>query len=511
VFAALAIAALLVAFLVAWRHDLAEGGRPMLVVSSREDDLENLASSAEQSVRARLSSLGASTSRDERWFPAFGARPGLTLTGKLSPAGAKVRLDLAATHSGSMPHHTHLLFSRSLLSEHVGVVGDPILKALHVDRATGRLIAANEVDPEEGDALLLAAAGFPSPAQAPSAPASASLSAAGSTAPVRPASTDASVTAVAASAPNTPSLDAGSTAEQPGTVDPRPALLVAQLRDAVKASPVVGELGQYWVDASIGKDQVTRVRAAFFDAARFTVRAVLSKVEQGSHVQDVEPPAGSVFIINGGEFREVPSGAPDAARVSVGLIYSNGSVMSDADAAYSKGGIPRGGLFALEARMDGAVRTILLPRRAVGNRIDLAALGKPRDLLQTKWALIHPNAGELPCGPSTMAAASGGVQGICGDDPRVPPYARSAFCTRPNEFGFVTVTGHNGLSLYQFMNLLAAPRAEGGFACETALNLDGANTIQFRRWSSAAGPGRRLLHEYRADRRAANFLAVTPR
>lgn len=508
-FAALAIAAL-VACLVAWRHDQAEGRRPMLVVSSQGGELESLASRAEQSVRTMLSSLGESASRDERWFRAFGARPGLTLTGSLSPVGAKVRLDLTATHSGSTTYYTHLLFSRSVLAEHVGVVGAPILKALHVDSATGRLITANEVDPDEGDALLRAAAGLPSPAQVPSVPASASSPAAGSTAPGGLAPVNARATAVTASA-NSPSLDAGSTDEQPGTVDPRPALLVAQLREAVKASPAVGGLGHYWQDARIGTDQVTRVRAAFFDAARFTVRVVLSKEERGSHVQDVEAPAGSVFIINGGEYSEVRTGAPDAARVSVGLIYSNGSLVSEADAAYSRGSIARGGLFALEARADGAVRTIRLPRRDIDNRLDLAALGKPRDLLQAKWALIHPYGGEAPCGPSSMAVASGGVQGICGHNAHAPPYARSSFCTRGNEFGFVTVTGHKGLSLYQFMTLLAAPRAEGGFACETALNLDGANTIQFRHWGSTTSSGGPLLHDHRVDRRVANFLAVTPR
>ena len=518
-FALLALTVLFAA-LVVWRHEWIESGSTLIAISAGDADLKSLVTNAQRSVSARLVSLDKPiVSHDGRWFSGIGGRQGLTLKGELEKAGSKFRLNLEATKVGSIRQEASLQFSPGLLDEHVASVGGPILKVLHVDPASGHPIAANSIDPGAGDGLLLVAAYEDAVAKAVSQEEVCAL--------IKRAVEESPSTlerarefskeigrecAAPTPRPNgaPPAAPPPNGPETPAVADPRPDLLVAQLLEALKplqARPL-GPSGHAWIEAAPSASDSIRVRAVFFDARRFTVRTLLGE-ERGSYVQEVKPPDGTVFIINGSEFRESPSGSPDPSLVSVGLIYSSGSLVSRVDARFSRPDRPLGGLGAVSVGRDGIVRLSLLPRLDSNGRVDRNALGTPRNLLQTKWAIIEPK-GSLPCGSPPTVTSGGGIAGICADSQN-KVYARSAICTRGTEFGLVTVTGRRGLSAYQFMNLLAPAKVDGGFACEVALNLDVADTIQFRHWELGRAEGSAPKHEHASSRRVANFLAITPR
>ena len=515
------LALTLVAALVVWRHEWIESDSTLVAISSGDADLQNLVASAQRSVSARLGSLDRPiVSHDGRWFSGIGARQGLTLKGDLAKAGSKLRLELEVSKEGTIRQEASLQFTPQLLAENVASVGGPILKALHVDPASGHPVAANEIDQWAGDGLLLAAAYDDAVVKGASQDEVCAL--------IKRAVDESPITLDRArefskqigrgcSAP-APTLTGQSPAaatpnghEKPAVADPRPDLLVARLLEALKSQQTrpLGHSGHAWIEAAPSASDGIRVRAVFFDARRFTVRTLLGE-DRGSYVQEVNSPQGTVFIINGSEFRESPSGAPEPSLVSVGLIYSDSSLVSGVDARFSRPDRPAGGLGAISVGRDGIVQLSLLPRLASNGRVDRKALGTPRELLQTKWALIHPKQGPLPCGSPPTETPGGGIAGICADSQK-NVYARSAVCTRGKEFGFVMVTGRRGLSLYQFMNLLSPAKVDGGFACEVALNLDGADTIQFRHWGPGHVAGSAPERDHASSRRVANFLAITPR
>lgn len=243
--------------------------------------------------------------------------------------------------------------------------------------------------------------------------------------------------------------------------EPDPALLSAHLQAAVAETLAPGVTYR-----RVGLPEFGLAVHAFgFDPTRYAVRVVEQKAETGDPIGAFLDRPGDIFAINGGFFerddktkRLAPSGllvvdgtvvAPEHERSGSGIVYVAG----------------------------GNLRIVYRKTAPPPSTMDQA--------IQVGPVLVDP----------------GGKVGIyrnIGDR-----LDRSAVCLAGDQVVFVIIDG--GLSLYRLAHLLAAPEAEGGLGCDTALNLDGGPSTQALYRSG----GRRI--EISGEWPVENALVVAPR
>lgn len=181
------------------------------------------------------------------------------------------------------------------------------------------------------------------------------------------------------------------------------------------------------------------IRVHVFDFAqeRFAIRAAEQISERGNRAPDFLNRNGDVFAINGGFFE----------REGNGRLSSSGLLIVDGD--------PR----APEHERAGS-GVIYSGVKGVG----IAYRKNFRDIRGVEHA--------IQVGP--ILVDPGGIKGIYKN--AGGRFNRSAICLRGDTFTAFVVEG--GISLFQFADILSHPAAEGGFGCDSAINLDGGPSTQ---------------------------------
>jgi uncharacterized protein YigE (DUF2233 family) len=192
---------------------------------------------------------------------------------------------------------------------------------------------------------------------------------------------------------------------------------------------------------AVSKEYGVEIRVWTVDPARFDIGLVEQKTAHGSTVAEFMEDPKAILALNGGFFD-----IDDLNRLTpAGVLVVNGVLRN-----------------ASPNRQSGA-----FVRDAEGVKIiwakDLRELDTYTFALQTGPILVEGT----------------GIIGIRHNDH--DRLNRSAVCVRDNAIVFVVLYGShgNGLSLYEFAELLAAREADGGLGCNFALNLDGGPSTQF--------------------------------
>lgn len=190
----------------------------------------------------------------------------------------------------------------------------------------------------------------------------------------------------------------------------------------------------------VSKDYGVEIRIWAVDPARFDIGLVEQKDPHGSNVVEFLEDAKAILALNGGFFD-----IDDLKRLnSAGVLVVNGVIRN-----------------ASPNRQSGA-----LVRDPRGIKIiwakDLGMLATYNFVLQTGPVLVE--------GPRQL--------GIRRND--YDRLNRAAVCARGSAIVFAVLHGShgNGLSLYEFSELLAAREMDGGLGCNLALNLDGGPSTQ---------------------------------
>ncbi len=217
---------------------------------------------------------------------------------------------------------------------------------------------------------------------------------------------------------------------------PEPDLsLLLETSKAARAAPLIAGLDYRLI--SVPAFGLT-IYAFAFDERRFHLRTVQQTEETGNRAADFLKRPEDIFAIDGGFFEK-----DDQGRLSPsGLLVIDGAeVAPEHDRAGS------GVLHVGNGDVAIAYRAKAPPPSAMDSAVQVGPI------------LVDP----------------GGKVGIYtnqGDRRR-----RSAICLRPGEMVAVVVGG-DGLSLFQFANLLAIPVERGGVGCDVAINLDGGPSTQ---------------------------------
>jgi uncharacterized protein YigE (DUF2233 family) len=229
-------------------------------------------------------------------------------------------------------------------------------------------------------------------------------------------------------------------AEAPPPADakalPEPDLsLLLESGKAARAAPMIAGLDYRLISVpAFG----LKIHAFAFDGRRFHLRTVQQTEETGNRAADFLERPEDIFAIDGGFFEK-----DDQGRLSPsGLLVVDGEEVAPEH--------ERGGSGVLQVGNGGV---------AIAYRAKAPTPSAMESAVQVGPILVDPG-GKV------------GIYSNQGDRAR-----RSAICLRPGEVVAVVVDG-DGLSLFQFANLLAIPFENGGVGCDVAINLDGGPSTQ---------------------------------
>lgn len=180
-----------------------------------------------------------------------------------------------------------------------------------------------------------------------------------------------------------------------------------------------------------------RVVSWSFPIAGYRLQIGMQSDVKGSTAKTLRSQSGALLAVNGGFFE-----IDNEARLSPsGLLVTGGRQIS----AYRREG--GSGLAYIGGKGP-----------AIGRADSYSWFGALQEAVQSGPVIVEP----------------GGKNGIYKDD--FNRLNRSAICLNETSITVVVVTG--GLSLYEMGELLSAPSANGGFGCDSALNLDGGPSTQ---------------------------------
>jgi len=215
---------------------------------------------------------------------------------------------------------------------------------------------------------------------------------------------------------------------------------VPSLLSAILASePHQLETGFVFRKAS-SKEYGVEMRTWTVDPSLFDIELMEQKSPHGSSIGEFLEDADVILALNGGFFE-----IDFSQRISpAGVLVVNGAIRKASSNRQS-------GAFV---RHSGGIKIIWAR--------DLEPLTKYSFALQTGPILVEGR----------------GKLGIATND--YDRLNRAAVCSRGNQIIFVTLHGShgNGLSLYEFAELLVAREIDGGLECDLAINLDGGPSTQ---------------------------------
>jgi uncharacterized protein YigE (DUF2233 family) len=182
---------------------------------------------------------------------------------------------------------------------------------------------------------------------------------------------------------------------------------------------------------------VTCLSAWRFDMRSYRLGTALQTNLKGDTASEYRLNERAILAMNGGFFDI----AADESLSPSGLLVANGQQLHPWSATAGSGV-----LLATDERVS-VVRAKVAPAPAYKSAVQVGPL------------VVDP----------------GGHNGIKSDDHQRE--RRLALCLRGRDFTAVAVDG-DGLSLFEFGELLSQPASGGGFGCERALNLDGGPSVQ---------------------------------
>ena len=211
---------------------------------------------------------------------------------------------------------------------------------------------------------------------------------------------------------------------------------LAGLLDATSAMTASKVLPGMTVGSADYPEYGIRIHVFDFEQDRFTLRAAQQKAETGNFAADLVED-GDVFAINGGYFERDINGNLSSS----GLLIIDGRTVAEVH--------ERAGSGIIFADTD---------KVGIAYRQELQERSQLRHAIQVGPVLVDP----------------GGKKGIYKNVGG--RFNRSAICLRDESFTAFVVEG--GISLFQLADLLSLPRSDGGFGCDTAINLDGGPSTQ---------------------------------
>ena len=178
-----------------------------------------------------------------------------------------------------------------------------------------------------------------------------------------------------------------------------------------------------------------------FPQDEFDIRVAVQTKATGNSIEEIRGSQAAIFAVNGGFF-EIDAGK----RIDpTGLVIVGGTI--------NPGRRPQSGGSGVLYRRSGSWH--------IG---DIGELRTRINEMKIEYALQN--------GPILVQA--GGVRGVRTDNGSA--VNRTAICLRDGRFGVLVVAGE--ITLSQLSQLMSLRTDQGGFGCDTALNLDGGQSTQ---------------------------------